>query len=273
MAGSCPIGLARAAGATVGWLAFALGIRRRVSVDNIVGTLGVTPRAAAGIARRSYQNLGRSVMEFAAFRRWSADDIRRLVGLEGVDHLVRVRAAGKGAVCVAGHFGSWELLPAVLVAHGFPTHGVIGRQTNERVDDVMNELRRAQGVTLIPRGTALKKVLLALRANEFVILLADQDARKGGVVVDFLGRPASTVRGPALFAVRSGCPLVTLSIHRDGGRHHAIAEPPIWPDRSLDEEAAVVDLTRRHAEALSRRIREHPDEYFWPHRRWKSTGF
>jgi KDO2-lipid IV(A) lauroyltransferase len=271
LAGSLPIGLARGIGAAAGALGFALGVRRRVSIDNITASLGVSPAEARRIARRSYQNLGRSLMEFAAFRHWSNADLLRQVDFEGTENFERAREAGKGAVCVAGHIGNWEMLGAAVRVVGYPVNFLVGQQTNVRVDEVINDLRRAQGVGIIRRTSALRKVLQALRANEFVALLADQDARRGGVMVDFLGRPASTVRGPALFAVRSGCPLIPIFIHRTDGRHKALAEPPMWADPSLDEEAAVLDLTRRHAAALSRHVREHPEEYFWPHRRWKTT--
>jgi KDO2-lipid IV(A) lauroyltransferase len=272
LAGSLPIGVARGIGAGFGDLAYTLGVRRAVSVDNVGRSLGVADAEASRIARRSYRNLGRSLMEFAAFRRWSAQELLAQVDFEGVENFARAREAGRGAVCVAGHFGNWEMLGAAIMALGYPVSFLVGQQANSRVDDVMNDLRRAQRVGIITRTSALRKVLLTLRANEFVALLADQDARRNGVMVDFLGRPASTVRGPALFAVRAGCPLIPIFIHREKDRHRALAEAPIWADPSLDEEAAVLDLTRRHAEALSRQVRAHPEEYFWPHRRWKTQS-
>jgi KDO2-lipid IV(A) lauroyltransferase len=272
LAGALPLGVARAFGAAVGSLAFALRIRRDVSVGNITAALGVTPREAARIARHSYQNLGRCFMEFAAFRRLTADDVKRLVILDGKENLEAARAAGRGAMCVGGHFGNWELAGAIVTAYGLPMNFLVGEQTNHRVDDVINDLRRAQRIGIITRTSALKKVLTTLRNNELVALLADQDARKGGVIVDFLGRPASTVRGPALFAIRAKCPIITLFVHREGNGHRAIYGPPIWPDPNMDEEAAVRQLTQAYTDALARGIRERPEEYFWPHRRWKSAA-
>lgn len=272
LAGSLPLGLARAFGASVGSLAFALGIRRAVSVDNIVRGLGVTPREATSIARRSYRNLGRCFMEFAAQRRWSRDDVRNIIAMDGLEHSRAAAEAGRGAVMVSGHFGNWEGAGAALKAYGLPVTFLVGEQTNARVDDVINDLRRAQQIGIITRTSALKKVLSTLRNNEVVCLLADQDARKGGVVVEFLGRPASTVRGPAMFAIRANCPIIPFSIHREGKKFRAIIEAPIWRDPSLDEEAAVVAMTQAYVSALERVVREHPDEYFWPHRRWKSTS-
>ncbi|HKW13765.1 MAG TPA: lysophospholipid acyltransferase family protein [Candidatus Krumholzibacteria bacterium] len=272
LAGSLPLGITRAFGAAVGTLAFALRIRREVSVDNIVRGLGLTPREATRIARRSYQNLGRSFMEFAAQRRWSQNDVLELVHLDGMEHIRHALEAGRGAIMVSGHFGNWETAGAALRGSGLPLSFLVGEQTNGRVDDVINDLRRAQQIGIITRASALKKVLTALRNNEVIALLADQDARKAGVVVEFLGRPASTVRGPAMFAIRADCPIVPFSIRRDGKAFMATVEPALWPDPALDEEASVVALTQGYTDALARAVRAHPEEYFWPHRRWKSTS-
>jgi KDO2-lipid IV(A) lauroyltransferase len=158
---------------------------------------------------------------------------------------------------------------AVLRAYGFATDFLVGQQTNPRVDDVINQLRGDLGIGIISRTMSLKKVLQSLKANHLVAMLADQDARSQGIMVDFLGRPASTVRGPALFAIRRNCPLVTGFIHRVGQRHHAFINPPIYPP-DLPEEEAVRFLTQAHVDALAAHIRNYPDEYFWPHRRWKT---
>jgi KDO2-lipid IV(A) lauroyltransferase len=271
VAASFPLGLGRALGASAGSLAYLLGIRKDVSVDNIQKALGVPAGEAARIARRSYQNLGRGMIDFAAFRKWSRQELLAQVNVDGVEHLEAARAAGRGAVIVAGHFGSWEFGGVIIPALGFPTSVIVGEQTNSRVDDVMNDLRSRHNLGLITKASALKKALTTLRNNEFVALLADQDARKGGVIVDFLGRPASTVRGPALFAIRARCPVIPLTVHREGKLHRAVFEAPLWPDPALDEEANVLLLTRYYVDALSQQIRAHPDEYFWPHRRWKSA--
>jgi Kdo2-lipid IVA lauroyltransferase/acyltransferase len=270
VAGSLPSSVTHPIGASAGWLAYALGIRRDVSVDNIRRALHVPESEAKRIARRSYQNLGRGMMDFAAFGRWSRGELLAKVTVDGVENLAAAREAGRGAVIVAGHFGSWEFGGVIIPALGFPASVIVGEQTNARVDDVMNELRRVHNLGIITKTSALKKALTTLRNNEFVALLADQDARKGGVMVDFLGRPASTVRGPALFAIRARCPIIPLTVHREGNRHRAIFAAPLWADPAQDEEAAVLALTRYYTDELSRRIREYPDQYFWPHRRWKT---
>jgi KDO2-lipid IV(A) lauroyltransferase len=265
-----PLRVATGIGAALGWLAYTVfRVRARVARDNATRAVGEDGRPDE-VARRSYQNLGRSMMEYTALGRLTHDDVRAMVRFEGLEHFDRALEVGKGGVVFAGHFGNWELLGAAAAAHGYPIHFLVGEQTNHRVDDLMNDLRRSQGIGIISRHVALKKVLRALKDNQFVALLADQNVRKGGVFVDFLGRSASTAKGPAMFAIRQGCPIITGFIRREGDGHVATLEPPLFPDPSLEGDEAICDLTQRFTDVLADYVRRYPDEYFWAHRRWKT---
>jgi KDO2-lipid IV(A) lauroyltransferase len=135
----------------------------------------------------------------------------------------------------------------------------------------MNDLRRSAGIGIIERGVAARGVFESLRKRRIVALLADQDARKAGVFVDFLGSPASTFQGPAQFACRTGSPLVCCAIvRRPDETHDAILFPPIYPKTGVDRDAEVLRLTQEHAKILGDCVRRHPEQYFWAHRRWKT---
>jgi len=273
LVGSLPLSVTSAMGAALGTFAWdVLRARRDVCIDNITRSLGVDAREAKRVARASYQNLGRAMMEFMAFKRLKPEDIATRIQIDGLEHLDALRARGIGAVLTGPHMGPWEYIGAVITSRGHDVDFLVGQQTNERVDDLMNDLRRAQGMGIIPRAFSLRKVMQSLKNGRPVAMLVDQDARKGGVVVPFLGRPASTVRGPAMFALRGGAPIVPFAIWREGKTNRGVVAEPLFANPSLDEEAAVTDLTRRMNDCLSDFVRSHPEHYFWPHRRWKSTG-
>lgn len=272
LAGRLPVRVAHGVGAVLGTVAFdLLRLRRDVSMDNVMRALSLPERDATPIARRAYQNLGRSLMEFAAFPQLTRAEVRDRVTFEGLEHFDAVLRAGKGAVFVTGHHGNWEMLGAAMAANGLPIDFLVGEQRNARVDAVMNDLRSSHGIGIITRAMSLRKMMQALADNRVICMLADQDARRHGAMVEFLGRPASTVRGPAVFSIRRGSPIVTGFIHREGSRHRAIIQPPIYPP-DLPEDEAVRALTQAHADRLAAHIRRYPDEYFWPHRRWKTKS-
>jgi KDO2-lipid IV(A) lauroyltransferase len=273
-----PLGVARYLGSLLGWKAYRIfRIRRRVSVDNVKRSLpyATSDDAADRIACASYMRLGQSMMEFVSMERMSAEAIRAMVQFESFAPFDEALAEGRGAVLFSGHIGNWELGAAAVWAYGYPIRAVVGRQSNRLVDAEINRVRASKLTGVIDRGSGmgLKHAFRALQNNEIVAFVADQDAGRHGAFVRFLGRPASTHKGPAQFAVRRNSPVVAGFIHGvDGGTHRVRLLPPMWPDRSLDEETAVVELMQRYTDALSDAVREHPDQYFWAHRRWKTTA-
>lgn len=271
--GAVPMVWLRRTGAALGWLAWrAFGVRKRVVVDNIARSFPEADAATIdAVALESYRQYGMSLMEFAAFRRLSAEDVFGMVEVEGIENLDAALSRGRGAVLFSGHFGNWELLGAVVTRSGYPLHVTDTNHTNKSVHRLISDLRIRQGMKIIAPDDPLSRNMEILAANGFVAYLADQDAREHGIFVDFLGRPASTVRGPAVCAVRRRCPVVPTFLVRVGrDRHRAVFEAPMWPAEGLGRAEAVRELTQRFTRVLETYVRDYPGQYFWMHRRWKT---
>jgi KDO2-lipid IV(A) lauroyltransferase len=269
-----PAAMARGVGAFLGDVAFSvLRVRRDVVMEHLRGVLGdeASESDLVRVARESYRNFGRMTFEYARFPRLRTRDIERLVSLTGAEHLDEALKKGRGAILVGSHFGNWELA-ATLSTRGYPMTFLVGEQHNILVDRLMNRLRERFGVQTIPVTGSLMGVLRALRENRIVAMLSDQDAGRGGVFVDFLGKQASTPYGPAKMSARTGAPLIPSAVVRRGkGRHELIICPPIASvDQDLSQDEQVRALTQGYTTVFERFIRERPDHYFWMHRRWKT---
>ncbi|MDI6807519.1 MAG: lysophospholipid acyltransferase family protein [Candidatus Eisenbacteria bacterium] len=263
------------AGRLIGKTAFNLvRARQRVTIANLEAAFGKekTREEIVGIAKRCYENIGQTFIEFGRFPVTKPETIRKLVRIEGLEHLRDAMAAGKGGLFVAGHFGSWELMGASFFAYGFPVSFLVGEQSNRAVDNMMNRYREACGIKIIPMGISMRKVLKTLRSNEFVALLSDQDAGRKGVFVDFFGRKASTPFGPAAFSLRTGSPIIVCSIVRgERGKHTVILEKPVYPEPSGDEQRDIERYTQLYTSVIEKYVRQYPDHWYWLHRRWKTS--
>jgi KDO2-lipid IV(A) lauroyltransferase len=114
-------------------------------------------------------------------------------------------------------------------------------------------------------------VLAALRENRCVAMVADQDARRRGMFVPFLGRPASTAVGPAELAVRTGAAIVMGFPVREADRRHTLTlVSPLLAREGEPAGDEVARLTAAHVSLLEQWVRRHPDHWFWAHRRWKT---
>ncbi|MDZ7379941.1 MAG: lysophospholipid acyltransferase family protein, partial [candidate division KSB1 bacterium] len=139
------------------------------------------------------------------------------------------------------------------------------------IDDLMNRYRQRMGITIIHMGVAVRGVIKALREGKMVALLSDQDAGKNGVFVNYLGHPASTPRGPAVFSLKTGAPIIFGSAVREDHAYHRIYFDLATPGEvgELSEEN-VRRITQAYTSILERYVRQYPDHWFWMHRRWKT---
>lgn len=274
-AGICilPAGAARELGAGLGSLAYALGIRRDVSLGHLRRIFGEerSERELETIARESYRNFGRMVFEYGRFTRLTPDIIERTVSVSGAEHLDQALEGGAGALLIAGHFGNWELA-ATLATRGYPVTFLVGEQHNRLVDGLMNSLRQGLGVEIVPLTGSLLGVFRALRRNRIVAMLSDQDAGRSGVFVDFLGRSASTPYGPGRLAWKTGAPLLPgMAVRQGRARHVLTIRPPVEPPPAgSSEEEAVRHYTQAYTSVFEEFVRRYPEQYFWMHRRWKT---
>jgi len=257
-------------GANLGDLARRLGIRRAVADDNLARAFpdrSVADRRA--ILLEHYRELGRIVMEYPRIPELvqaRGDDV---VAVTGLEHVLAARERGRGAIVMAGHFGNFELSGAWLGQH-VPLDFVTRPLSNPHVDRWVADLRRRAGVGMLRADRDVREIYAALRANRCVAMLADQDARRQGVFVPFFGRPASTPTGPARIALATGAAMImgTIARRADGG-HLLQIEPPFEPPSGKSDEA-VAELTRQHTARLEARVRQHPWNWFWLHKRWKT---
>lgn len=265
--------LAGALGAAIGRLAYRpLGIRADVVEDQL--RLAFPERDAAWVrhtAAAAYAHLGREAMSMLRLSRLEPADIRAATRVDrGFEQLRAAVEAGTGAIMVTGHFGNWEIGGAALAARGIPLDVVARRQANPLTDGLINAARERLGMRIIQRGAATRGSLRSLRAGRVVALVADQDARDAGIFIPFMGRLASTFRGPALLALRSRAPVfIGTAARMPDGRYRVRIRRIPFPDLA-DPAEAVRELTAAHVAALEDEVRARPEQYLWHHRRWKT---
>jgi KDO2-lipid IV(A) lauroyltransferase len=262
----------RLGGTLGGWMHDVWKRRRLIACDNLSRALPhLPPHECERIARLSFVNLGRSMVEFILLPKTTPRLALQLMRYDGYHYLEDALAQGKGAIVVTGHFGSWEFCGAGFAYRGNPTSFVVGKQKNLGVNALMNQARAAAGLGLIELEEAARGMLRALHQNQIVCLLADQDAGREGIFVPFLGRPASTTRGPALFAIKSGAPLVPCFTVRTSPIEHMVyITEPIYGDpnapRDAEEPRVMTEFNRR----LGQYALAYPEQYYWMHRRFKT---
>ena len=268
-----PEGAADAVGRRIGRGVYRMGIRRETVVDNL--RLAFPEKDDAWHRRTAlaaYEHLGREAAAMLRLSKLDAAAIVQRTVPRGWDEMEAALAERKGVLLVTGHYGNWEIAAATVAARGIPIAAIVRRQGNRLVNDRLNELRRRLGVETITQREAPSRVPRLLRKGGVVGIVGDQDARRAGIFVPFFGRPASTHRGPALFAIKLGTPVFSCVARRlpEGGVRYEVAGERVPVVRTGDLEADVRALTAELAARLEAQVRVAPEQYFWFHRRWKS---
>lgn len=268
-----PENAADAFGRRVGRMVHGLGIRRKVVEENL--RLAFPEHDAAWVQRTTrlaYEHLGR---EAAAILRLGKLDRQAVIDRTvpvGWNEMEEALSEGKGVMLVTGHYGNWEIAAATVASRGIPIAAIVRRQGNRLVDARLDQLRRNLGVETITQREAPSRVPRLLRRNGVIGIVGDQDARRAGVFVPFFGRPASTHRGPALFAHKLGTAVFACVARRlpGPGVRYEVSGQRVPVVRTGDVEADVTALTAQLAARLEGEIRKAPEQYFWFHRRWKT---
>ncbi len=251
------------------------GMRKKLVMEHLARVFGMSgdSEKLRAMSRSVYRQLGRTAVEHARLLAGRTADLRDRLDISGEEHIARARNGGRGVILVTGHFGYWELLGATVAMLGYPITVVAKKLHNPAVDGLVHAGRERLGMAVATMDKAPAAVYRALRRNECVGLLADQDAGAGGVFVDFLGIRASTYQGPALFALRTGAPIVPCFIIRSGPERHRVCfETPIEAITTGDEPADIARITQAYTDVLARYIIDYPDHWFWVHRRWKTPA-
>lgn len=257
---------ALALGRLLGRAVFSVGVRRRVVMENLARAFpDLGPRARQDLARAVYAHFGAVLVDTATFHRWSEDELRARTALENYDVFRDALATGRGVVLATAHLGGFDVGPGRIALEGPRITSVFQGVRNPYVERYITAIRTRGGARVAKRGIQFRDVIRALESGECVTILGDQDAGPAGLFLPFLGTPASTLKGPAEFALRTGAILLTGFVPLRDGRYTLVFEPPI-PQQTL--EGMMAEYVRR----VERMVRAHPEQYFWLHRRWKTAA-
>ena len=223
------------------------------------------------IAKRCFENLGKTVVEFMRFPRLEVEKIRKYVKIEGAEHVENAIAEGNGVILITGHFGNWELLAASLSALVAPVTPIVRELRSRSLNSLVVRYRQQAGYTTIDRDTGIRDALRCLRRNGLLGIVADVDTTVKGVFVDFFGQPAYTPYSPIAFSLRTGAPIIPTFIVRQSDNTHLVKiEAPLTLERCDDKEEELVVNTQRFTSIIEEYVRTYPEQWIWMHRRWKT---
>ncbi len=196
----------------------------------------------------------------------------KYISVEGWGNIEKGLTLSKGLIMISGHIGNWEIAGRYLAEQGIKVNVVIKRLHNRFVNDFIVRQREQYNINIIYKNENIRTVLKALKNNEVVVMLVDQNAGKSGTLTDFLGQPASVFDGFARLAVKNEVPVVFGVAIKDSGKYRFIFDEPLLPDENADKQKAIKQLLDYSNKRLEYYINHYPEQWFWLHRKWKGAA-
>jgi Kdo2-lipid IVA lauroyltransferase/acyltransferase len=273
--GVLPRSMAYRAAAGLAWLGFHLARRQKqAGLQNLRMALPELSEAEhQKILRGCFQNLGRLLVEFTHFPDLSKSNISEFVIHDGLENYLEGMSRGRGLIFMTAHFGAWELSSFAHALYGYPLKFIVRPIDNPRVESLISSYRTRSGNVPILRRSAARDILRALRQNEAVGILFDQNTtRSEGVFAKFFGIPAATTPAIALFALRTGAAVIPGFLIWDDAqqKHRLRLDPPVDLINTGDLDRDVLENTKHFNQILEGYVRKYPDQWLWIHRRWKT---
>ena len=237
---------------------------RRVAMRNLeLAGFDNADRIADGV----FLSMGRIMASVAKFPEITRANVHEWIRYDGLENFTAAHAKGKGVLVATAHLGNWELSAFSHALMTAPMHIVVRPLDRARLNAWVERRRALSGNHIIQKSEAARKVLKALSMGHAVGILIDQNTTPAeGVFIDFFGRKACAGTAFVKFAHHTGAAVVPgYALWSDAEQRYTLRFDPEIP-MSGDVQA---DTQRVHT-ALENVIREHPDQWLWIHRRWKT---
>jgi KDO2-lipid IV(A) lauroyltransferase len=218
------------------------------------------------ISNGVFRNIARMLVALARFPDLNAFNIGAWIRYEGLENYLDAKRRGRGVLVATAHLGNWELS---AFAHALLTESMnvmVRPLDNPLIDHLVESRRTLSGNRLILKWDGARAVLRALRNNEAVGILIDQNtAASEGVFVNFFGKKACANTGFVKLAYRVGAPVIPgFAVWDKETRSYVLH---FYPEIGLTGDEAQ-DTQAIHA-VMESIIRLYPDQWMWIHRRWK----
>jgi len=237
---------------------------RRVAMRNLeLAGFDNASRIADGV----FLSVGRIMASVAKFPEITRGNVHDWIRYDGLENFTAAHAKGKGVLVATAHLGNWELSAFSHALMTAPMHIVVRPLDNTRLNAWVERRRALSGNHIIQKSEAARKVLKALSMGHAVGILIDQNTTPAeGVFIEFFGRKACAGTAFVKFAHHTGAAVVPgYALWSDAEQRYILRFDP-----EISMSGDVQEDTQRVHTALENVIREHPDQWLWIHRRWKT---
>jgi KDO2-lipid IV(A) lauroyltransferase len=222
--------------------------------------------------KRSFEHIAMLTVDILATPRLvKKNNWRQYSCYKNAERVKWMMKEGKGLLLITGHYGNFEIVGYLMGLFGFNIYSIARPLDNKFISNYLYGIRQRAGQKIINKKGASELMAKKSSSGANLCFIADQDAGRKGIFVDFFGRKASTYKSIALLAVTNNTPLgIAYSRRKDNRFFFEIGvNRLIMPQEWAEKQDPIKWITAEYTKAIEDFVREDPTQYWWLHRRWK----
>ncbi|WP_146343804.1 lysophospholipid acyltransferase family protein [Phaeobacter marinintestinus] len=241
-----------------------IGWSKRISDNLRLARPDLSEAEIKALCRSVPDNAGRTVIEIYSGQDFIDRGVQAPIRGDGLKALEEARDAGRPVILITAHFGNYDAARAKLFSLGFELGGLYRRMANPYFNDHYVSKIKQLGEPLFEQGRrGMTQMVRYLRRGGIIAIVADLHVH-GGEELTFFGQPAVTSVLNAELALKYNAVIIPI---------YAIRQP-----NGLDFEVVMnapiphsdpITMTQALNDDLEALVRDHMDQWFWIHRRWK----
>jgi KDO2-lipid IV(A) lauroyltransferase len=276
LVGRLPVSGLNIIGRGLGCVAYWLDLRHRRIVRNNLDLIYPqwAPIQKRQLTQRVFQHFGMVFFEILQAPFLSRGKLLERVHIEGQENLIAAMNHPHGCLIYSAHLGNWELAFMALSAQLNHSVVTVAKPIKWKLaHNWLTALRSRFGNRVFFKDGAMPLMIRSLRNRRTVAVLIDQGVRrKEAVEVIFFGKKTLATPAAALLALRCRMPVVPIFCARDANGHYCVSvKPPVAYKRTASLRHDIQAYTQLLMHTLEDAISEHPEQWFWFHKRWKRT--
>ena len=225
------------------------------------------------LLKKHFSSLGIGLLEVAMVRWKSNKAFKKLITVNGLDHLRNAVKKDKGVILMSAHFTSLEVSALIgrkeIVSDLPPLVGMYRLGSNEIINQFFRQARLRSVEGLVTKFE-VKSLIKALKEKKIIWYASDQNfTGKNAIELDFFNQKAMTNTAITRFIEITGCSVLPFFPTRL--ENHQGYSLTIYPEINYAANQDSESFLKEFYRVLEEHIKKNPEQYYWIHRRFKSN--
>jgi KDO2-lipid IV(A) lauroyltransferase len=220
------------------------------------------------LIKKSLIETGKTLIEVGPMWLWNKNKLFNLIKKVHGETILEDALRNKKSVILAlPHLGNWELL-SLYCSSKYSTTTMYQEPKMAQLDSIVKKGRERLGANLVPADNqGVRAMLKALKKNEFVCILPDQEPSSGnGVFAPFFGIQAYSMTLISRLAKKTDAIVIMAYAKRlSAGLGYEIVFTALDKINEGSQEDSVAYLNSE----IEKCIRQLPEQYQWSYKRFR----